>query len=152
MDNKKREKVIKGLEEAVDFISTETSMTVIEQWVVRDALALLKAQGTGLERIAEDHGITIDGVSFALDQYQTIICEITHGMMSKLSYHASDVLQMAQERWCDTCELKEAQEPVKPVQEKRRGGYFRCGNCNARVSKVFGDKYCSQCGRPVKWE
>ena len=40
----KREKVIKGLEEAVDWLSTETSMTVVDQWVVRDALALLKAQ------------------------------------------------------------------------------------------------------------
>ena len=39
-----REKVIKGLQEAVDWLSTETSLTVIDQWVVRDALALLKAQ------------------------------------------------------------------------------------------------------------
>lgn len=48
--------------------------------------------------------------------------------------------------------LLKAQEPVAPVEEKRRGGYFRCGNCNARVSKVFEDKYCSQCGWAVKWE
>ena len=39
-----REKVIKELEEAVDWLSTETSLTVVYQWVVRDALALLKAQ------------------------------------------------------------------------------------------------------------
>ena len=39
-----REKVIKGLQEAVDWLSTETSLTVIDQWVVRDALALLEAQ------------------------------------------------------------------------------------------------------------
>lgn len=39
-----REKVIKGLQEAVDWLSTETSLTVVDQWVVRDALALLKAQ------------------------------------------------------------------------------------------------------------
>ena len=36
--------VIKGLQEAVDWLSTETSLTVVDQWVVRDALALLKAQ------------------------------------------------------------------------------------------------------------
>lgn len=45
MDEKnKLEKVIKGLQEAVDWLSTETSLTVVDQWVVRDALALLKAQ------------------------------------------------------------------------------------------------------------
>ena len=44
MTERKREKVIKGLQEAVDWLSAETSFTVIEQWVVRDALALLKAQ------------------------------------------------------------------------------------------------------------
>ena len=42
-----REKVLKGLEEAIDFLSTETSMTVIDQWVVRDAIAMLKAQVHG---------------------------------------------------------------------------------------------------------
>ena len=40
----KLENVIKGLEEAVDWLSTETSFTVVDQWVVRDALELLKAQ------------------------------------------------------------------------------------------------------------
>ena len=39
-----REKVIWGLQEAVDWLSTETSLTVVDQWVVRDALALLEAQ------------------------------------------------------------------------------------------------------------
>ena len=39
-----REKVINGLQEAVDWLSTETSLTVVDQWVVRDALALLKTQ------------------------------------------------------------------------------------------------------------
>ena len=39
-----RDKVIKGLQEAVDWLSTETSLTVVDQWVVRDALALLKEQ------------------------------------------------------------------------------------------------------------
>ena len=43
-DQEKREKVIEGLQEAVDWLSTETSLTVVDQWVVRDALALLKAQ------------------------------------------------------------------------------------------------------------
>ena len=63
-----------------------------------------------LKKIAENHGLTPEGVDYALTQYQIVICEITHGMMSKLSYDAHDVIRVAQERWCDTCELKE-QEP-----------------------------------------
>lgn len=38
------EKVIKGLEEAIDVFAIDQSMTIVEQWVVRGALALLKAQ------------------------------------------------------------------------------------------------------------
>lgn len=59
-----------------------------------------------LRQIAERYGLTPDGVDFALSQYQIVISEITHGMMSKLSYYAKDIIQVAQERWCDTCDLK----------------------------------------------
>jgi len=38
-----REKVIKGLEEAIDVFAIDQSMTIVEQWVVRGVLALLKA-------------------------------------------------------------------------------------------------------------
>lgn len=38
------EKVIKGLEEAIDVFAIDQSMTIVEQWVVRGALALLKAR------------------------------------------------------------------------------------------------------------
>lgn len=62
------------------------------------AINALKAQETSLERVAEDYGLTVDGVRFALEQYQTVIREITHGMMCKLSYYAKDILQMANER------------------------------------------------------
>jgi hypothetical protein len=62
--------------------------------------------GMTLRQIAEKYGLTSDGVDFALSQYQIVISEITHGMMSKLSYYAKDIIQVAQERWCDTCDLK----------------------------------------------
>lgn len=107
-----REKVIEKLEEAMMLSEAANECKVtLGYGVVEDILALLKAQETNLEKVADDYGLTIDGVAFALEQYQTIICEITHGMMSKLTYRAHDVLQTAQERWCDICELKEAQEP-----------------------------------------
>lgn len=76
-----------------------------------DALALLKAKGTTIEKIAADYGLTVDGVAFALDQYQTVICEITHSRMSKLSYYARDILSVADDVKCQDCELQEVQEP-----------------------------------------
>lgn len=79
--------------------------------LMADALALLKAQGTTLEKIAADYGLTVDGVAFALDQYQTVICEITHGRMSKLSYYARDILSVANDVKCQDCELQEGQVP-----------------------------------------
>ena len=59
-----------------------------------------------LEEVAERWGLTPEGVEFALQQYKTVICEITHGMLSKLTYDAKTVLDVAQERWCETCDLK----------------------------------------------
>ena len=46
--------------------------------------------------------------------------------------------------------LKE-QEPVKPVQHLvyTTKGWF-CGACDRRLNRL--GKYCSFCGRPVKWE
>lgn len=70
-----------------------------------------------LKEIAENHGLTPEGVDYALTQYQIVICEITHGMMSKLSYDAKDIIQMAQERWCDTCDLKEKEPLVLTFEE-----------------------------------
>ena len=60
-----------------------------------------------LARLAEKYGLTPDGVEFALSQYQRIICEITHGRLSQLSYYAQDVLALAHDLQCDGCELLE---------------------------------------------
>ena len=64
-----------------------------------------------LKQVAENYGLTPEGVDYALKQYQIVMNEITHGMLSKLSYDAHDVLRYAQERWCDTCDLKAEQKP-----------------------------------------
>ena len=60
-----------------------------------------------LESICEKYGLTEEGVDFALSQYELVINEITHGLLSKLSHDAEYIIQTAQERWCDTCDLKE---------------------------------------------
>lgn len=101
-----------------------------------------------LKEVAKNHGLTPQGVDYALRQYQIVINEITHGMMSKLSYDAHDIIRMAQERWCDTCELKE-QEAVKPREQEETHTWTVCGNCSQHlISKWL---WCPYCGRKVKW-
>jgi hypothetical protein len=110
-----------------------------------------------LKEIAENHGLTPEGVDYALTQYQIVICEITHGMLSKLSYDAKDIIRTAQERWCDTCDLKE-HEPVEPhwrcstVYMNGTGKIeMICGNCGISIP-LGKPNYCPWCGRKVKWD
>ena len=63
-----------------------------------------------LKQLCDDFGLTPEGIEHALKAYQTIICEITHGMLSKLTYDARLVLDIAQERWCESCELKNEEQ------------------------------------------
>ena len=87
IEQKKLEKVIKGLEEAVDWRSTEISLTVVDRWVARNALALLKAR-----------------------------------------------------------------EPMKPELITETLPYhYICSACGLYLPFV-GAKYCSYCGKAVKWE
>lgn len=112
-----------------------------------------------LKEVAENHGLTPEGVDYALRQYQIVICEITREMMSKLSYDAKDIIRMARERWCDTCDLKE-QEPVEPIKTKKlflifdseiANDAFYCGNCRHELDHCEKWGYCPRCGKKVKW-
>lgn len=117
--------------------------------------------GMTLEQIAENHGLTPDGVDYALNQYQIVISEITHGLLSKLTYDAHDVLQIAQERWCDTCELKEAQEPrvmaLSDVCSLKESTPVWLEDIDkkdvicALFIKDFGDTKCVGFSVPYKW-
>lgn len=52
----------------------------------------------------------------------------------------------------DALALLKAQEPVKP-NEIWHGNvliHYQCPSCTSVLCAI--DKYCSQCGRPVKWE
>ena len=166
----KRERVIHDIERCIcrapdacrDCSKYSDDSTVIRcmEELLKDALALLKAQDFGamtLEQVAEYHGLTPEGVDYALRQYQIIISEITHGMLSKLSYDGHDVLKCAQERWCDTCELKEAQEPrlVPDIAEatigyKPKVKVGHCPSCGVLMSEM--DRFCRECGQAVKWD
>jgi len=120
-EQEKREQVIIELSDCIEILrdidSSDCSKGDRENLhgsissAIQDALDLLKGQKQTLEEVAENYGLTPDGVSFALDQYQKVICEITHSRMSKLSYYADDILRVANEVGCDYCEIKEAHEP-----------------------------------------
>lgn len=63
-----------------------------------------------LKKIADKYGLTKDGVDFALSQYQVVICEITHGRMSKLCYYSTDILSVAEDCRCEGCDYLEREE------------------------------------------
>lgn len=113
-----REEIIEGIEKCI--ADSRRHMVKMEGIFItadeaEEIVALLKAKDSRamtLEQVAEYHGLTPEGVDYALRQYQIIICEITHGMLSKLSYDAHDVLRTAQERWCNTCDLKRRESQV----------------------------------------
>ena len=113
---------------------SEKSMEIREEAERRMAKAFdmainaLMAQETTIEKVAEDYGLTVDGVSFALDQYGKVINNITGGRMSKLCYYAADILSVANDVQCEGCELKEHSE----VNPNCHGlGYEECETCES---------------------
>lgn len=54
-------------------------------------------QNNSLIKICDDYGLTAQGLRHAIEAYQDIICEITGGKLSKLTYDASFVLEEAEE-------------------------------------------------------
>ena len=72
-------------------------------------------------------------------------------------YHHSkdrEEINKAKDR-CDAVEdalaLLKEQEPVRPKYiDGKRNHFIMCGNCNTDLMR--GMKYCSYCGRAVKWD
>lgn len=51
----------------------------------------------------------------------------------------------------DAIELLKEQEPVEPtLYYDTENAWYICGVCKANIQ--FADKYCHECGRPVKWD
>ncbi len=54
----------------------------------------------------------------------------------------------------DAAEMLKEQEPVKPKEDLGLGAVFKtysCGHCDT-VFLLWRPKYCSNCGKAVKWE
>lgn len=57
------------------------------------------------------------------------------------------------EMYTNVIYLLKEQEAVKPEREHSGGGttwWNVCGNCKTAINP--NDKFCHECGRPVKWE
>ena len=109
-----------------------------------------------LEEIAEKHGLTPEGIDYALTQYQIVICEITHGMLSKLSYDAKDIIRVARERWHNACERKpillENQHKPYGISTNANSPWIsRCPRCGKKIEGKQ-TKFCKYCGQAVRWE
>jgi hypothetical protein len=141
------------LREAAQLLNMDADLRDQYECAIQANTKLANAKKTTLEELAEYYGLTPDGVQFALEQYQRVICEITHNRMSKLSYFASDILSVANDVQCDECELKEPQEPVKPNLKCSSSGltwWYECGVCGTVIDPH--DNYCRGCGEAVSWE
>ena len=56
-------------------------------------------------KVLDDYGIDstnpVESLQFVLAQYQKIICELTHGRLSKLTYYANDVISEVESIYTD---------------------------------------------------
>ena len=76
--------------------------------------------------------------------------EVLRGL--EMSYICSNVDEdntlVPQQIVLDAIALLLAHGPVEPIE---RNGFYYCGECR-RAFTVHKQKYCTDCGRPVKWE
>ena len=101
-----------------------------------------------LKKLGDDYGLTPAGVRHAIETYQEIICEITGGKLSKLTYDADYILEQA----------KENQSEGKWERHYSRPGvyadlYWWCSCCGEPTG--YSDagifyRYCPKCGAKLE--
>lgn len=93
-----------------------------------------------LKKIAQDYGLTPDGVRYALSQYQKVIEELTGGMLSKLNYTSEAVCECVKARVGNQAHLKRWLEMVlsntNPLDRKARAAF---AECLAKVNAMEND-------------
>ena len=65
----------------------------------------------------------------------------------RMYFSDSEVQTIAKE----TLDLLKAQEAVKPIPPEDEFSLYRCGKCYHQLFRCV-DKYCSRCGKAVKWK
>lgn len=110
------------------------------------------------KKICDDFGLTKIGVRHALEQYQIIITELTHGSFSKLTYDAPVILDKIREcfekEWSDM-------EPVRHgrwikmtgMMPPEYHGHYECSECQWHMKGIRNSwtreedmLYCPNCG------
>ena len=93
-----------------------------------------------LKKVAQDYGLTPDGVRYALSQYQKVIEELTGGMLSKLNYTSEAVCECVKARVGNQAHLKRWLEMVlsntNPLDHKARAAF---AECLAKVNAMEND-------------
>lgn len=85
---------------------------------------------------------------------EKVINELVEHIESALSVDSDYVDCVRTDLLQYTVALLKEQEPVIPKTKVRHGEYpeivHRCGECKAVIDRR--DKYCRDCGKPVKWK
>lgn len=81
------------------------------------------------------------------------ICHVPDACRDCSHYGHDAPIGCMEELLSDALELLKEHEPVKPKSKVRHGSYGQiqhfCGNCNTMIHGK--QKYCSECGKEVKW-
>lgn len=96
-----------------------------------------------LKRLGDDYGLTPEGVRHAIEAYQDIICEITGGKLSKLTYDSDFVLETAEEHY-----ERKYNETGKWTTHRTQyhDGEWYCDRCDYEPTVFEATPYCPNCG------
>jgi rubrerythrin len=113
-----------------------------------------------LKKLGDDYGLTPEGVRHAIEAYQDIICEITGGRLSKLTYDTDYVLEETEEYYKQKYTNKAVWKGLTKSYYKGRDydgepiwgrcTYYFCSNCGRRT--VIADPFCPSCGASMEKE
>ena len=96
-------------------------------------------------KLLTDYGINEGHVGDVIEQYETVVCELTGGLLSKPTYDAQVVIDKVNERFCNHCDKNVGVNPV--IWTKNGKKLLKCGVCDRGLRS--NDIYCPYCGAKV---
>ena len=126
------------------------------RWYIVDSVGKWDVKGA-VDRLAayEDLGLTPDEIWAQLSTYSTLLCEITHGRMSKTNYVFEDIMCVfnnAQEEECEQCNDGMAETMRKRIRNILKSIFvvtvvdYVCGEAQDPTTFLFDNEYsANQC-------
>lgn len=71
--------------------------------------------------------------------------------LERLAIALDELMPQCAELVRDAIAMLKEQEAIKPVPPEDEFGLYRCGRCYHQLFRCV-DKYCSRCGKAVKWK